>query len=150
MPTKHSALALVVFLLFTAVAAMAATDDACALVTPAQVSAAVGTTVGAGQYVTPTFKKTCTWHAQGIIVTLNLQDAAAFDKAKQMANYGAKMTDVAGLGDGAYFMSMGTQQVALMVKKGGTAFKVAVYSKQPMEKLEAMEKAVAQQVVGKL
>ena len=143
-------LVLAVFLTFATVAALAATDDACALVTPAQVSAAAGTTVGAGQYVTPTFKKTCTWHAKDIIVTLNLQDAAAFDKGKQLANYGAKMTEVAGLGDGAYYMTMGTQQVALMVKKGNTAFKVAVYAKLPLEKLEAMEKAVAQQAVGKL
>ena len=143
-------LVVAVFLLFATAAALAATDDACSLATSAQISAATGATVGAGEYVTPTFKKTCTWHAKNIIVTLNLQDAAAFDKGKQLANYGAKMTEVAGLGDGAYFMTMGTQQVALMVKKGGTAFKVAVYSKQPLEKLEGMEKAVAQQVVGRL
>ncbi len=141
-------LVLTVFLTFATAAAMATTDDACALVTPAQVSAAAGVTVGAGEYVTPTFKKTCTWHAKDIIVTLNLQDGAAFEKGKELAKYGAKMTPAAGLGDGAYYMVMGTQ-VALMVKKGNTAFKVAVYAKLPLEKLEAMEKAVAQQAVGK-
>lgn len=145
---KIRAFTLALFVL-SAAAAMAATDDACSVLTPAQVSAAAGVTVGAGQYVTPTFKKTCTWHAKDIIITLNLQDAAAFDKGKQLANYGAKMTAVAGLGDGAYYMTMGTQQVALMVKKGNTAFKVAVYAKLPLEKLEAMEKALAQQAVGK-
>ncbi|HTK95401.1 MAG TPA: hypothetical protein VL382_07155 [Terriglobales bacterium] len=150
MQPKLRVLAVLLFLTFTAGAAMAATDDACSLVTQAQVSSAVGTSVSAGEYVTPTFKKTCTWHAKGIIVTLNLQDASAFDKGKQMAAYGAKMTEFGGLGDGAYYMTMGPQQVALMVKKGNTAFKVAVYSKLPIEKLEAMEKTVAQQVVGKL
>ncbi len=140
-------LALVVL---SAAAAMAATDDACSVLTPAQVSAAAGVTVGAGEYVTPTFKKTCTWHAKDIIITLNLQDGAAFEKAKGMASYGAKMTPVGGLGDGAYYMTMGTQQVALMVKKGNTAMKVAVYSKLPQEKLEAIEKAVAQDALSKL
>jgi hypothetical protein len=147
---KQRVLALLLFLTFAAAAAVAATDDACSLLTPAQVSAAAGTTVSAGEYVTPTFKKTCTWHAKGIIVTLNLQDAAAFEKGKQMAAYGAKMTEVGGLGDGAYSMTMGTQQVALMVKKGNVAFKVAVYSKLPTDKLEAIEKTLAQQVVAKL
>ncbi len=140
--------AVMLFVLAVAATALAATDVACSVVTPAQVSAAVGTTVSAGEYVTPTFKKTCTWHAKGIIVTLNLQDAAAFDKGKGMAAYGGKLTEVGGLGDGAYYMAMGPQ-VALMVKKGNTAFKVAVYSKLPLEKLEAMEKALAQQAVGK-
>lgn len=149
MSPKLRVVAVLFFLTFTAAAAMAATDDACSLVTPAQVSSAAGTTVGAGEYVTPTFKKTCTWHAKGIIVTLNLQDGAAFEKAKGLATYGGKLTEVGGLGDGAYYMAMGTQ-VGLMVKKGNTAFKVAVYAKLPLEKLEAMEKAVAQQVVGKL
>ncbi len=36
-------------------------DDACALLTAAQVSAAVGVAAGDGTYVMPTFKKTCTW-----------------------------------------------------------------------------------------
>ena len=38
-------------------ASAAPSDDACSLLTPAQVSAALGAPVGEGTYVTPTFKK---------------------------------------------------------------------------------------------
>jgi hypothetical protein len=40
--------------------------------------------------------------------------------------------------------------VGLIVKKGSVAFKVAVYAHKPIEKKQAMEKALAQQVVSKL
>src|ERR1700733_688748 len=40
-------------------------DDACSLLTQAQVGAALGRAVGAGSYQTPTFKRTCTWNATG-------------------------------------------------------------------------------------
>ena len=54
------------FLAATVPAAFAqSSSDACSLLTQAQVSAAVAAQVGAGTYVTPTFKATCTWTAPG-------------------------------------------------------------------------------------
>ena len=57
--------------------------DACRLLTAAQVSAAIGTSVSAGTHVTPTFLETCTWTpAAGSnirAVTVNLQGATVYE-----------------------------------------------------------------------
>ena len=129
--------------------------DACALLTPAEVGAALGVPVGAGAYVTPTFKRTCTWTATwsgGGIVTLLLQDVSGFDGGKRLARMGGKdtsLTPVSGLGDDAYLLALGTQ-VGLTIKKGRVAFKVALYAEMPVARKEATEKAIARQVAARL
>lgn len=130
--------------------------DACTLVTAAQVSAAVGFSVGEGKHVMPTFVKTCTWtgsSGSGVqSVTLNLQTASFFDGAKRQAAMMVSASAVlkpAGVGEDSYFLVEGTQ-VMLWVKKGGGSFKVAVYKQIAVDKKEAMELALAKQVVSKL
>jgi hypothetical protein len=140
-----------------AVAQAAAPDDACALLTPAQVSGAAGLAFGPGTYVTPTFKTTCTWNATGDvkqqdakIITLMLEGADAFQAGKQKVQ--SKMLpgfSASGIGDDAYFVGMGNL-ASLFVRKGNVAFKVTVYGQLPLEKMQAMESALAQQVVAKL
>jgi hypothetical protein len=135
---------------------VAAETDACSLVTPAQVSAAVGFQVGDGKHVTPTFVKTCTWSATaggGVqTVTLNLQTGAFYDGAKKQA---ARMVAAgaavkpAGVGDDSYFYVLGTQ-VDLWVKKGNNACKITVYKQLPAEQKQALELSVAKQVIAKL
>jgi len=155
-PIIHRSAPLVVATVFaqlTQSVSAAAADDACAILTPAQVTAAVGVAVGDGTYVTPTFKKTCTWtvgnSAGGIrFVTLNLQDAARFAGGKAGVN-SVVMTPVGGIGDDAYYLGAGSTE-GLFVKKGQRAFKIDVYSTVPLEKKRAMEKALAQQVLAKL
>ncbi len=133
----------------------AAAEDACAFLTAAQVGAAVGVAVGDGTYVTPTFKKTCTWtvgdSASGIrFVTLNLQGLDQFAAGKQMGGVNAVgVTPVSGIGDDAYYLGVGSTE-GLIVRKGQRAFKIAVYSTLPLEKKRAMEKALAQRVLSKL
>lgn len=137
--------------------ASAATDDACSLLSAAQVSAAAAVSVGAGTYVTPTFKKTCTWTPSGDdaktvqSVTLLLQTTDAFEFGKKLT--GAKnvvITSVSGVGDDAYYLVIGAA-VSMEVKKGNAAFKVTVYAGgTSVEKKQAIEKMLAQQVVGKL
>jgi len=131
-------------------------DDACAQLTPAQVSGAVHVTVGAGTYVTPSFKRTCTWNATNPVpnstkfVTLLLQGIDAFQAGKAMGQMKSiVVTSVSGVGDDAYHLAVGPQ-VGLIVKKGSTAFKVAVYADIPLEEKEAMEKTLALQVAAKL
>ena len=134
----------------------AAASDACTLLTTAQVSAAAGFAVGDGTHVTPTFLKTCTWTASGgagvQTVTLNLQTGAFFDGAKRQANLataaGASVKS-AGVGDDSYYLVEGTQ-VALWVKKGSNAFKVALYKQIAVAQKEDIELALAKQVVPKL
>ena len=135
-----------------------ADPDACKLLTPAQVSAAVGAPVGGGTHVTPTYVKTCTWNASGKsnvkFVTLYLQTSAAYDGGKRMAGQMAAMgkggaVKPAGVGEDGYYFVAGSQ-VGLLVKKGGVSFKVAVYATLPVGDKEAMELALAKEVLAKI
>jgi hypothetical protein len=135
-----------------------ADTDACTVLTPAQIGAAVGVPVVAGTHVTPTFVRTCTWTASGSsavkFVTLYLQTAAAYDGGKQMASQMASAGKGAALkpasvGDDGYYFVLG-DQVGLLVKKGGASFKVTVYAKLPVDKKEAMELTLAQEAAAKL
>jgi len=131
-------------------------QDACALLSSAQVSSAVGVAIGAGTYVTPTFKKTCTWQASSPTpggantITLNISSQIGFDAGKRAAIAGAGTAKVtpAGVGDDSYFLEIGTQ-AGLMVKKGAVFLKFEVYG-GGLAKEEAIEKALAQQVLPKL
>jgi hypothetical protein len=131
-------------------------EDACALLTDAQVSAALSAPVGAGSYQIPTFKKTCTWNSSGegaksaksVVLMIEGLDAYQAGKATRPSKT-TSVTPVSGIGDDAYYLSMGSN-VGLIVKKRNVAFKVGVYCALPVEKKQAMEKALAQQIVAKL
>ncbi len=135
-----------------------ADTDACTVLTPAQVGAAVRVPVAVGAHVTPSFVKTCTWTPSGNSevksVTLFLQTATSYDGGKQMASQmaaagkGASIQP-AGVGEDSYYFVVG-DQVGLLAKKGSVAFKVAVYAKLPVADKEAMELALAKDVLAKL
>ena len=156
MPSKIC-LSAVIAAIFIVGAAMAPSanaappDDACSLLTQAQVSAALGASVGAGSYVTPTFKKTCTWTVAGgaEYVTLMLEGLDAYQAGKLAPVKTIVVTSISGIADDAYYLAVGNN-VGLIVKKGNVAFKIAVYGDLPIEKKQAMEKTLAQQVVSKL
>jgi len=148
--------------LFTAGATVAVSatpggaDDACSLLTTDQVSAATRTPVGEGTYLMPTVRRTCTWAAlhpvaQGVkIVTVSYEALDMFAAGLNSGgNAGGSGTPVSGLGDSAYYL-MTNGLLGLHVRKGGIALKVAVYSKLPNEQVQAMEKALAVEVVPKL
>jgi hypothetical protein len=152
--TSRTARVIAAFMVVAAIAPSANAappGDACSLLTAAQVSAALGIPVGAGTYVAPTFKKTCSWNAttdDGGTVTLNLQGREQYENGKKLASYGksASATPIGDIGDEAYFF--GTDKlVSLIVKKGNAAFKIAVYADIPVEKQQAAEKALALQIV---
>src|SRR5438045_6896175 len=134
------------FLIAAAISAPAANaapiDDACALLTTAQVSSATTVEFGAGIYVTPTFKKTCTWTIKkragetARIVTLYLQGVDAHEAGKKQMVGAVNVIPVSGVGDDAYYLSIGPQ-VYLFVKKGSAAFKMSVYGDIPLETKEA-------------
>lgn len=139
---------------FLATAAHAAGGDACALLTPAQVGAALGSPVGAGSPITPTDHKVCTWQATasgGGFVTLMLQSAQTFDRARQEGNLGGAISviPVGGLGQGAMYVGMG-DNVGLVVKKAGVSFKVAVYKHTAIEAKKAAEKTLAADILARL
>jgi hypothetical protein len=135
-----------------------ADTDACTLLTPAQVGAAIGVSVADGKHVTPTYVKTCTWTASGSskvkLVTLFLQTAAAYDGGKQMASQMASVgkgtaMKPASVGEDGYYFVAG-DQAGLLVKKGSISFKVAVYATLPVGNKEAMELNLAKEVLAKL
>jgi hypothetical protein len=148
--------AVMFFLIAAAPAANAApSDDACALLTATQVSSATSVEMNAGTYVTPTFKKTCTWTIKkpagktARIVTLYLQGLDAFESGKKPLVGTVNVIPAGGVGDDAYYLAVGPQ-VYLFVKKGSAAFKMSVYGDIPQETKEALEKTLAQQVVSHL
>jgi hypothetical protein len=55
----------------------------------------------------------------------------------------------ASVGDDGYFFVI-SDQPSLLVKKGANSFKVTVYAKLPLEKKEAMELALAKDVLAKI
>lgn len=174
-PKTSLAAVIVAILILVAAAAPSASaappDDACMLLTQAQVTAAVGVSVGAGSHVTPTFVKTCTWAPSAgptkdvKAVTISFQAASAYEAGKRLmeqsaaganaekgkdAAHGADIGSISGIGDAAYYLSMGTGYTGLMVKKGNVAFKLAMYGDLPAEKKKAIEKTLALQALSKL
>jgi hypothetical protein len=157
-----------VFLTSSATAPLATAapaEDACALLTQAQVSAAVGFAVGAGTYVTPNYVKTCTFKVSGdnaktvSAVTISYQAAEAFAGAKSMMEMakanspgaGKIENDTAGgVGDDAFYTSMGTGYTGLLLKKGNVSLKIAIYGNLPAEKKKEVEKTLALQALARL
>jgi len=131
-------------------------DNACSLVTSAQVSAATNTQVGEGTYLMPTFRKTCTWTVshplpQGVkIVTVSFETLDMFAGGMKAGRTpGVSSTPVSGLRDSAYYLVV-ADIAALHVQKRGLALKIAVYAKLPVAQVEAMEKTLAAEVLSKL
>lgn len=168
--TALASLAVAVFTFVITATPASATppEDACALLTAAQVGSVVGVPFGAGTHVTPTYVKTCTWTAttaaangSKYTVTVSYQAAQGFAGAKQMmqqmeAETAAKHSgqvansSASGIGDDAFYSSMGGRYTALLVKKGNVSFKVAIYGELAMDKAKDMEKSLALQALSKL
>jgi hypothetical protein len=138
-----------------------AENDACAMVSPADWSKALGVKMGEGKHTTETYVKTCTWNTAEKatpdlkFVTLDLQTTDRFDAGKRAAMGMMQATMnyevVSELGDDAYFLSAKTDKITeLFVKKGSGAFKVAIYGDMPTDKKKAAAKEIAGEVVGKM
>ncbi|MBZ5660061.1 MAG: hypothetical protein LAO08_06605 [Acidobacteriia bacterium] len=145
-------------------------EDACALLTQAQVSAALGIPVGAGTYVTPTYVKTCTFSVSGdsaksvSAVTISYQSADGYAAAKGFMEQAKARTTVennkdagkfqndtaSGIGDDAFYTSMGTGYTGLLLKKGNVSLKIAIYGNLPAEKKKDVEKTLALQALAKI
>jgi len=129
-------------------------EDACALLMPTQVGAAMDVVMDAGAHLGVS-RKSCTWTVSGAgeYVTLQIQQQRAFQDGKQLAlmSQGLKLflNAVRGVGDEAYYLGMGSN-VGLVVKQGAVVFKLSVYGPGRLEQKEAIEKTLAQQVIARL
>jgi hypothetical protein len=118
-------------------------------VAPAQVSSALGETVGDGQKSTSV---TCTWVADKPVhqvVTLMYSPPGDWDSRKTRQLPGITKSSVSGVGDDAIAETLGNL-TTLFVKKGSTTFMVRVYGIPDPAKQLAIETPIAQAVVAKL
>jgi len=125
----------------------ASASDPCSLLTPAQVGAVLGVSVGPGQR---TGTKACAWRASGgpvgkkAWVTSVSVDIFELSKSAGVET----ITPVTGIGDDAYYASLKGQPPTLRFKKGSEAFTVQVISsKSTTDEVKAMEKALAQDIL---
>ena len=163
MDSKHSSVVAFVFLCTLSIcssrAAYAAPpSDPCSLLTQAQVSAALGVSVEAAQYVVPTL---CQWTApnqpnsiNGKKVVLTFSNERAWGYAKTPVVSSVKTMPTSGTCDDAVYTTikgvtpgLGT---ALYVKKGNSYFVIQVYGFPDENKAMAMEKTLATQACAKL
>lgn len=125
----------------------------CSLLTQAQVSAALGVSVGAGA---STAGKICRWAGPGnqpgrrpaVVVTLQDEKALAIAKSPTTSATLVKTT-VSGVGDDAVFNTVGVVTATLTVKKGDTYFEVHVYG-FPVDQTKTLEQKLAEDIVAKL
>jgi hypothetical protein len=149
-PLLRIACALAVYALPTVAAAAPApaVPAPCSLLTPAQVTAAVGGTFGAGQAIGTTG---CSWTSEKphVIVTVSLWPPTEWDRMKAGPLPGTQITAVSGLGDDAFYATL-AQYTVLYVKKGPTVFLFKVYGVKDLAKQASAEKTLALDVLGKL
>jgi len=126
--------------------------DPCSLLSPAQVSAALGVSVGAGK---ASGAKICRWAVPagkpgGPALVLSMQDAKAFEFAKSPAkNATLVKTPAPGIGDDAVINTVGIVTATLTVKKGDVYFELHVYG-FPVDQTKTMETTLGKEVVANL
>src|ERR1700722_12142184 len=132
------------------------TTVACPLLSPAQIGAAIGGTVGAGSpIVVPT---SCQWVGQqGKRVTLTINQPRGgrspvdqFNAGKTRQLPGVTTEPVGGVGDEAFYIYFTGQNRAgcgLMVRKGSSVFEVRLYGFD-LNQAKTVTKAIAQDVAG--
>jgi hypothetical protein len=135
--------------------------DACSLLTSAEVSAALGVSVGAGEKILPNSTALCGWEVPGeknldrkrVLLSIytqigGLTPVQRFNAAKTPIK-GITKEGVDGVGDDAIFATTPGLGTGLIFRKGNAAFDLRVYG-FPLDRLKAKEKALAQDVLAKL
>jgi hypothetical protein len=134
-----------------------AADEACALLTQTQVSAALEVPVDAG---TPIGRPSaCQWTGKGRFATLTITQPLAgkspvdrFNAGKASTLPGITTEPVTGVGDEAYYVYFSNTTRAglgLVVRKGSSAFEIRVYGFD-VDKAKPVAKALCQAVAGNI
>ena len=143
-------------LMFHTVPSLAA-DEACTLLTQAQVSAALELPVDAG---TPIGRpSSCQWTGKGRFATLTITQPRggkspidSFNAGKASTMPGITVEPVSGVGDDAYYVYFSNTTRAglgLVVKKGSSAFEIRVYGLD-IDKAKLVAKTLCQTVAAKI
>jgi len=132
------------------VAYAAPPSDACALVTPAQVSAVLGVPVGAGEHIVPSNTTLCGYGGAGAAkrVVMAIIKVTMFTNEKTPMQ-GVTEEQATGIGDEAHYMTTPGFGTGLSVRKGSFAFKVRVYGFTP-EEIKQKEKTLALSALANL
>jgi hypothetical protein len=135
--------------------------DGCSLLTPAQVTAVLGVTVGAGQHILPASPTACGWaqpsdssHSGKRVVLDIWGSIGKLTPVDRFANgkkpvQGIPKTPVSGIGDDAYYITTAGLGTGLTVKKGTSVFQVRVYG-FPVDQIKAMEQSLALDALARL
>jgi hypothetical protein len=131
------------------------TLDACSLLTAADAQAALGEPVDPG--VPPEAgAHSCIFTGHPAVgldlnsVEISLTGAAGFDPTKKSIP-GLTITPVSGIGDAAYYVSMGAGYEVLNVRKGQVTFTVSVLLKGATDsQLQAAEKTLAASALSRI
>ena len=131
------------------------TLDACTLITADEAAAALGEPVDPGTAPEPG-ANSCLFSghpAQGIdinAVEISITSAGDFDPTKKSIP-GLTITPVSGVGDAAYYVSLGAGMVVLNTRKGQTTFTTSVILKGASDsQLQAAEKTLALLILGRI
>lgn len=136
----------------------AAPADACALLTKAEVDAAMGVSMGPAKAIGAS-GKACQWRqvvkqgAPDAIVDVTLIEAPGYNMGKAAGSSGKiKITTISSLGDDAYSSEMnGGKMTTLRIKKGGAYVAVHVWGAGvPISEIAPKELAIAKVIVPKL
>jgi hypothetical protein len=156
-----AAASFVLTLPITILTAMAAAPtEACALLSPSQIAAALGFEVDAGKNTLGT-GQVCRWKERGksagadaALLQVALSKTSSFEIGKTPIPHWTK-TPVRGIGNDAYFVEQGKPSFpmdpTLSVKKGDAVFTISVFvPKASIEQAKALEKTVALKILEKL
>jgi hypothetical protein len=128
--------------------------DACALLTPQQVSAILGIPVGEGEHIVPDSLTSCGWMGPGGAsigskkVVLSLMTARSFQTGKTPVK-GVTESLAPNIGDEAYFVSMPPFGTALSVKKGASYFQLRIAG-FPGGQVRNLERELALQLLDRV
>jgi hypothetical protein len=134
-------------------AAFGAPTDPCSLLTPAQVSAALGVTVGPGHAIAT---KLCEWKPEGPVnsktpkLYVTIDTPRGFEMAKIQVGGGITKTPVSGVGDEAVSGTTPKIATVLTVKKGDFVFAVRIFPFSEGDEIKAKEKELALQILAKI
>lgn len=139
--------------LIACTSAQAASNDACVLLAPAQVAAALGASVNDGEPISPTHREYCSFEEAGKAggsgrnVHISIIDERKFTLGKT-AFSGIEKTPESGLGDEAYWSKARGMVYVLSVRKGSSYFRVQsrtnkdAFAKANTPALDEQDKAV--------
>jgi hypothetical protein len=126
--------------------------DACKLITDAEAAAVLGKPVDPGHPPEPG-ASTCLFTTTALSldsIEITVLDLADF-KPTQKSITGLTITQVSGIGDDAYYISIGAGHVVLNVRKGQSVFSASVLLKGASDsQLMASEKGLAMLVLGRI